>query len=301
MGRMGSCLALMVFGLSGPSVSSQDNDKKEERPSQQAVVAKHSVVRADQAYGPDAKERLDIYAPRDAKRAAVVMFVHGGEWTKGDKADVGFKPKFFNEHDIVFISINYRLSPAVQHPAHVADVAAAVRWVRDHAADFGGAPDKVVLMGHSAGCHLATLVALDPRHLAKVALKPTDLSGVVAWSGGMYDLADRAKGEGLYPKYIRQGFGDSEAAWRDASPVAHVGDAAMPPFLFVSVEGGSASHKAADKIAGLIRQAKGQAETEVLTGRTHFTANHLIGAPGDTTGKLLLDFVRRVTQSSPKN
>jgi acetyl esterase/lipase len=182
------------------------------------------------------------------------------------------------------------------HPAHVDDIAAAIRWVHDHAAEFGAAPDKLVLMGHSAGCHLATLTALDPRILARVKLTPKDLRGVVAWSGGMYDLVDKAKGEGNYPKYIRQAFGDSENAWRDASPIAHVDDAAMPPFLFISLEKGSASHKAAERIAESIRQAKGLADTQLLTGRTHFMANHLLGAPDDTTGKVLLDFVQRVTR-----
>jgi arylformamidase len=276
--------------------SSAQDAKKDERPSQEAVVAKDTVVRKDIAYGPDPKQRLDVYAPRAVKGAPVVVFVHGGEWTKGDKADVSYKPKFLNEQAIVFISVNYRLSPAVKHPAHVSDVAAALRWVCDHAADFGADPGKLVLMGHSAGCHLATLVALDPRYLAQVKLQPADLRGVVAWSGGMYDLADRVKGEGMYPKYIRQTFGDDEAAWRDASPISHVGAAPMPAFLFVSIEKGNPSHKAAENMVQRIRAARGQAESQLVTGRTHFMANHLVGAPEDTTGQLLLDFVRRVTR-----
>jgi acetyl esterase/lipase len=276
--------------------SATQTKEKEERPSQDAVLGKNTVVHADLAYGPDAKQRLDVYAPRDAKGAPVVVFVHGGEWTKRDKAEVSFKPKFLNENGVVFVSINYRLSPAVMHPAHVSDVASAVRWVRDHAAKFGGDPNKIALMGHSAGCHLVTLVALDPRYLAKAGLRPTDLRGVVAWSGGMYDLVDRANGTGNYPKYIRQAFGESEAAWRDASPVAHVGDGPLPAFLFVSVEKGNASHKATENLAARIRDAKGRAETRLLEGRTHFMANHLVGAPDDTTGALLLGFVRRVTK-----
>jgi arylformamidase len=290
-------LAFMAVAVAARSAA-QDaaKAKKEDRPSQAAVLGKNTVVSADRAYGADAKQRLDVYAPRDAKAAAIVVFVHGGEWTKGDKADVSYKPKFFNEHGIVFVSINYRLSPAARHPDHVNDVANAVRWVRDHATEFGGDPHKIVLMGHSAGCHLATLAALDPRFLAAVKLQPADLRGVVAWSGGMYDLPDRVKGEGNYPKYIRQAFGEKEGALRDASPITHVGDAKMPPVLFVSIEKGNASHKAAERMAQAIRAAKGQADTRLLEGRTHFMANHLIGAPGDTTGELLLDFIRKVTQ-----
>src|SRR5262249_38213123 len=81
----------------GKPAPAQGQDKKEERPSQKAVQANNTVVRLDQAFGPEEKQRLDVYAPRDAKGAAVVLFVHGGEWAKGDKADVSFKPKFLNE------------------------------------------------------------------------------------------------------------------------------------------------------------------------------------------------------------
>jgi acetyl esterase/lipase len=251
------------------------------------------------SYGKDEKQRLDVYAPRDVKDVPVVVFFHRGEWSKGDKSEASYKPKFLNENGIVFVSANYRLSPAVTHPAHIKDVAAAVRWVHDHAAEFGGSADKIVVMGHSAGCHLVTLLALDPRYLADVGLRPSDLRGVVAWSGGAYDLVAKVKAGGTYGPYIKQAFGDSEAAWRDASPMAHVGDAKpMPPFLFISVvdKGKTDSKLAAEKLAGLIRDAKGQATTKVLENRTHLTANALIGAPNDTTGDVLLKFVREATR-----
>lgn len=274
----------------------KEPENKKEQPSQEAVLAKNTIVHANVSFGADEKQRLDVYSPKDVKGAPVVIFIHGGEWTKGDKAAVSFKPKFLNENGVVFVSTNYRLSPAAKHPAHVGDIASAIRWVRDHAAEIGADPNKIVLLGHSAGCHLATLTALDPRYLGKVELKTTSLRGVVAWSGGMYDLVDRAKGPGFYPKYIRQAFGEEESAWRDASPVAHVGDGPLPAFLFISLEKGNASHLAAENLAGLIRKAKGQADSQLITGRTHFTANHLLGAPDDTTGQILLDFVRRVTK-----
>jgi acetyl esterase/lipase len=236
------------------------------------------------------------YRLYDAPSERILIFVHGGEWMKGDKSDVSFKPKFLNEHGIVFVSVNYRLSPAVTHPAHVSDVAAAVRWVRDHAAEIGADPEKLVLMGHSAGCHLATLTGLDPAHLGTVRLAPVDLKGVVAWSGGAYDLVEKVKGEGLYPQAIRQAFGTTEPALRGASPMTHPGTAPMPAFLFVSVERGNPSHQAAERLGGKIRETQGDAENHVLEDRNHFTANHLLGAPDDTTGTLLLDFVERVAR-----
>jgi hypothetical protein len=132
--------------------------------------------------------------------------------------------------------------------------------------------------------------------LKNVGLKPTSLRGTIAWSGGMYDLPERMKEGTNYTPYIHQTFGKNEVSWRDGSPVTHVGSAPTPPMLFVSAEAGNASHKAAEKIAGLIRDARGDVETKVLTGRDHFHSNHLLGAPDDTTGAILLDFIRRVTR-----
>jgi acetyl esterase/lipase len=297
-------VTLLVTGIAfniplADTASAQQAAKSspKERPSQEAVLGKNTVRRADVSYGKDQKQRLDVYSPKGANEAPIVVFVHGGEWTRGDKAAVSYKPKFLNENGIVFISINYRLTPAVTHPAHVRDVAAAVGWICQHAAEIGGDPTKIVLLGHSAGCHLVTLVALDSRYLAEVKLRPADLRGVVAWSGGAYDLVQKVKAGGLYADHIKKTFGKTEEAQHDASPVAHVKDVKSgPAFLFVSVERGNASHKAAERLGGTIRDAKGNAVSKLLEGRDHMSANHLLGAPNDTTGAVLLDFVREVTK-----
>jgi hypothetical protein len=124
-------------------------------------------------------------------------------------------------------------------------------------------------------------------------LKPSDLRGVVAWSGGAYDLVQKVNDGGMYADYIKKAFGDSEDAWRDASPVSHAKDLHDGPrFLFISIKAGDASNKAAERLAGLIREAKGKADTKILEGRDHFDANHLLGAPEDATGQILLDFIR---------
>ncbi len=280
-----------------PPAKEPAKEKSAPRPSQDAVLAANSVVKADVSYGEDEKQRLDIYYPKGAKAAPVVVFVHGGEWTRGDKAAVSNKPKFFNENGVVFVSVNYRLTPAATHPAHVSDVAAAIRWVYDHVGEIGGDPKKIVLMGHSAGCHLATLAVLDPRYLAAVKLKASDVRGVVAWSGGAYDLGQKVKDGGAYADYIKKAFGELEDAWKAASPMTYAENAKSgPPFLFVSIEAGSASHKAAERLAGLIRDAKGKVDSKLIDGRDHFNANHLLGAPDDVTGKLVLEFIKDATK-----
>jgi acetyl esterase/lipase len=286
-----ACAALLL------TLAAQPEKPKEPPPDMTAVLGPNTVARRDVPFGKDEKQRLDVYSPKGAKGCPVVVFVHRGEWTKGDKAEVSYKPKFFTENGVVFVSTNYRLYPAATHPAHVSDVASAVRWVHDHIAEYGGDPKKVVLMGHSAGCHLVSLATLDPKYLAAVKLTPADVRGVVAWSGGAYDLVDKVAQGGSYKQHIVNAFGPDEAVWKDASPVTHAKNGGTaPPFLFASYEKGGTAHQAAERLAGLIRAAKGKAEVILLENRTHQTAIHLVGAPGDTTGLVLLKFVKDATK-----
>ena len=269
------------------------------RPDMSPVVMVGSQIRWNVPYvtGGSDLQKLDIYAPPAVKAAPILLFVHGGEWAKGDKSEISFKPRFLNEQGVVFIAMNYRLSGTDKHPAQVNDIAAAIKWIREHAPEFGGDPAKIVLMGHSAGCHMATLVGLDPRPLATVGLKPSDLKGIVSWSGGAFDLVDKVNSGGMYAGYIRLNFGDDPAAWRDASPIVHIGDAKpFPPFLFASAaEGNPASRELSDKMASLIRDKGGDARSLLLVGKNHQAANHEIGMQGDLTGPDLLRFIREVT------
>jgi len=274
------------------------------RPAQTPVLAANTRLLADVPYGgPDPKlDVLDIYTPTPAGAKSalpVLIFVHGGEWSRGDKHDVSTKPKYCNENGIVFVAANYRLSPKDPHPAQVNDIATAIGWVHEHIADYGGDPGKIVIMGHSAGCHLVTLVTLNPDALAKVHMKPSDLRGVIAWSGGMYDLVDRAKGTGMYPPFIKATFGADETAQRQASPLTWAQTAkAAPPFLVASVDDDKSqtSRDASKKLVDAINAAGGSAKPALLVGKSHFTANHELGAPGDQSGSILLDFIRNNTK-----
>lgn len=297
VGLAASALATEPVPAQPPAKSKEKEKEKEPRPDTTAVIAKETVVKKDVAFGKDEKQKLDIYSPKNRKDCPIVIFVHRGEWTTGDKSEVSYKPKFFNESGVVFISTNYRLYPDAKFPAHAEDVASAMRWAVDHAAEIGGDPKKIILMGHSAGCHLVTLVALDPKYLAAVKLKPSDLRGVVAWSGGAYDLVAKVAEGGSYKQHISNAFGPDEAVWKDASPVTHAKNAgSAPPFLFASYEKGNNANKAAEKLAELINDAKGKAEVIVLENRTHQTAIHLLGAPDDTSGEIFMKFLKGATK-----
>lgn len=140
------------------------------------------------AYGPDARQRLDVYQPAAASRQApMVVFFYGGSWSSGDRGDYRFVGEALASRGIVAVVADYRLSPAFRYPAFVEDSASAVRWAFDHATQFGADARRIVVMGHSAGAYNAAMVALDPRWLASVSLSPSRLAG---WIGlaGPYDF-----------------------------------------------------------------------------------------------------------------
>ncbi len=268
------------------------------------VVAADTVVTRDVPYTTDdgadgAAQRLDVYAPRGAAGLPVVLFVHGGGWNHGDKAEVGAQPKLFNEHGIVLVSLNYRLSPPHLHPAHANDVADAVAWAREHIARYGGDGQRLVLMGHSAGSHVVSFVATDPRPLARRGLRLSDLRGTISLDGSAFDIAERVeKGGEKLAANCRRAFGDDPAAHRDGSPLEHVqADAGIAPFLVVYVKAGTLNHAQSVTFAERLRACGGDARLLHVEGKTHKSLVEDLGTERDAGGRDLVEFVRAVTAS----
>lgn len=302
----GIALGATLAQLAAPWLA-QAAPAEELRPPRVPIVAVGSRITWNVPYvdGAGPQQTLDIYAPENAKDAAVVVYVHRGEWARGDKSEVSYKPKYLNEHGVVLVSVNYRLSDVAQHPAQVDDVAAALRWVHDHIAAWGGSPERIVLMGHSAGCHIASMVGLDPRPLAGVGLTRSVLRGVVCWSGGAYDLPAKVAEGGMYQPYIEKNFGTDPRGLEDASPVHHVKEVvAGARFLFVSAGAGNpASKDLSERMAREITAAGGRGESATLEGKSHFTSDYECGLPEDPldSGPVLLEFLGRAAAPEVSN
>src|SRR5262245_23259333 len=133
------------------------------------------------AYAEPKNERqtLDVYATVGGKNRPVVVWIHGGGWQAGDKKDVHGKPQAFADKGFVFVSVNYRLLPKATIKEMAGDVAKAIRWVHDHARDYGGDPNTLFVMGHSAGAQLAALVCTDDRYLKAEKLSLSLVKGCV--------------------------------------------------------------------------------------------------------------------------
>lgn len=117
-------------------------------------------IHADLAYGPDRLQRFDVYAPAQAHQAPVLIFWHGGGWTHGYREYVRFMAPHVVRLGIVLVAPSYRLAPAHRLPAAYEDALALLGHVHSHARDWGGDPERLLLSGHSAGGHLATLLSL---------------------------------------------------------------------------------------------------------------------------------------------
>ena len=232
---------------------------------------------------------LDIYTAKDARPAEsrpAMVFIHGGGWQLGNKAAVGRKAEFFAGEGWIFVSINYRLIPEGKHPRNVEDVAAALAWFHEHASQYGGDPDSIFLMGHSAGCHLASLVATDERYLQKTGKSLDLIKGVIALDTQAYDLPNLIKRPSSPALYERV-FGQDDATQRDASPIHHVANGkGIPAFLICYSSGMTARvnpqrSAAAESFAAALRNAKVPAKLIDASDRTHLQINQRFGDPDD--------------------
>jgi len=138
---------------------------------------------ADLVYGPLPANTLDLYLPTAGKNHPVVVFFFGGGWDSGDKASYKFVGAALADAGIIAVVPNYRLYPRAKFPAFMQDAAQAVAWARAHAPDWGGDPERLYVVGHSAGAHIAVLLALDDEYLRQAGGSSRWLSGAVGLSG----------------------------------------------------------------------------------------------------------------------
>ena len=250
----------------------------------------------------DPLQKLDIYSPPGAKGLPVVVWIHGGGWQGGDKAGLKEKPAAFAKKGFVLVSVNYRLEPKVEMGELVRDVAKSVGWVHTHIAEHGGDPQRLFVMGHSAGAQLAALLCTDERYFQELGFGLNVVKGCVPVDGDTYDVPamivseqNLRRAHGLpEPKFGHpEEFGTLEQQ-KDFSAVNHVAKGqGIPPFLILHVAANPMTTMQAQELG---RVLKGEGIEEKVFGginTSHGKLNDDLGVDGDPATKELFEFVDR--------
>jgi arylformamidase len=265
--------------------------------------AQAQEVKRNIPYATPAHERqvVDVYSPPHAKNLPVVFWIHGGGWQTGDKTSVQKKPQAFMDKGFVFVSTNYRLLPHVDMGTIVRDIAQSIHWVHDHIAEYGGDPQRLFIMGHSAGAQLAALICTDDRYLKAEGLSLAIIKGCVPVDGDTYDVPamietaeTRHRVHGLPQAKFghREKFGNDSAKHRDFSAVTHVAkDKGIPPFLIMHVADHPDTSAQAQRLANVLKSADVTVRVFGAQQSNHNKINEDLGLPDDPGTKALFEFV----------
>lgn len=241
-------------------------------------------VLRDVAYGDDPRQRFDVYLPRSAQRAPAILLIHGGSWTYGSKDHPGLIPDkadYWLPKGYALISIDYRMLPDTPPLEQAKDVARALAAAQRQAAGWGVDRNRFALMGHSAGAHLAAVLAAEPRLISDAGA--TSPRGAVMLDSAAYDVERLMKGR--HPRLYDRAFGADPAVWKASSPYGLLSKRALPMLAVCStrhVMGSCAQARAFERQAATLG-----VRVEVLPqDLSHMQINRELGAPSEYTEKV---------------
>lgn len=270
---------------------------REQRPVVQvlnAITGKNFKVVHDLVYGDDIRQKLDIYSPLDAsseQQKPVILFVHGGTWQRGDKNQYLFVGESFTQAGYVVAVMNYRLAPQHVYPDYVQDVVLAVRYLSEHVQQYGGDPQQLVLLGHSAGAFNVVAAANDAQFLDSVNVPVSQIKAVVGIAGPY--------------SFVIQEHPDSIPAFaEDASPDAVMADRrvradAPPHLLMIASTDDLVEHGNTLRMAKALRAQKALVQIHMITGTNHISIMACVAsrlAWYKPTRKVILKYLQSVLQ-----
>jgi acetyl esterase/lipase len=228
-------------------------------------------LEGDRAYGDDPRQRLDVYVPDGrAGPAPVVVFFYGGRWETGDKGQFQFVGQALAARGFVTVIPDYRRYPDVRFPRFVEDGAAAVAWIRDNIGGFGGDAGSIHLMGHSAGAHIAALLALDHDYLAAAGVAPEAVTSLVGLAGP-YDFLP------LDDPTLEEIFAVADMA--ATQPITFADRRAPPTLLLHGAADRTVLPANSERLAAALATAGNQAEIRLYPGVSHVDLVIALAAP----------------------
>ena len=248
------------------------------------------LAAAGLAYGELPRQRLDVYAPPGAAGLPAVLFLYGGGWNSGSRADYGFAGRALAARGCVVAVADYRLVPEVRYPVFLEDCALALRWLRDNAASHGGDARKLFAMGHSAGGYNALMLALDPGLTRGAGLRGQVLRGAIGLAGP-YDFLP------LDVPESQQAFGGTPDLPR-TQPVNHATSFAPPTFLATGADDDVVYPRNAKALASRLKAAGRPVELHVYPGVGHAGLLLALSPPFRAQTPVLDDVARFIASHS---
>lgn len=259
------CKAQFVEGIANRQVPA---------PAQSSDPQAHTI-----SYGSAPRQAIDLYVPKGAKPAGgfpLLVYVHGGGWRNGDKSMVQQKPDFLMGKGWAFASVGYRLLPEAPVEQQAGDVAAALRKLLTESASLEIDPARIVVMGHSAGAHLAALIATDPAYLGGDMRR---IAGVILLDGAGYDVARQMRAQPLIAKSLyTPAFGTDPARQARLSPITHVAAPNVERWLILHVASRRDAADQSNALAAALTAEGATARVQSITGENHMTINRELGA-----------------------
>lgn len=255
-----------------------------------AVISDNGYqIERDIAYGDASRHKLDIYVPEEVRADVdVAVFFYGGRWEYGSKADYLFVGQALASKGIVTVILDYRLYPSVRFPGFIEDGAKAVSWVRRHIAGYGGDPDRIFLVGHSAGAHIAAMLSLEPKFLAAENVSVESIEGLVGLAGP-YDFLP------IKDPIVKEVFAvdDLEAT----QPINLVSRRAPATLLLTGDDDNTVLARNSTRLADAIHEVGGEADVKIYERIGHVGIVLALAAPFRWLAPTLDDIVRFITRT----
>ena len=215
------------------------------------------------AYAPGPRHKLDVWVPKGNSAAPlpVVIFFYGGGWNMGERGDYGFAGRAFAAQGFVAIVADYRLVPGTRFPGFIEDGAQAVKWARDNVARYGGDPARISVSGHSAGAHIAAMLALDCHYLRDAGVDPAIIRAAALLSGP-YDFYPFTEGQAR----------DALGNWprpAETQPISFARADAPPMLLIHGTADTVVRPYNSERLAAKLNRLGATAELRLYPGKSH--------------------------------
>jgi acetyl esterase/lipase len=250
-------------------------------------------VTLDQSYGPDARNRLDVYQPQArAKRGSpIVVFLHGGGFVRGDKKRQDNVGIWFARHGVVGIMANYRFAPKNTWPSGAEDIASMIKWVKSNARRIGGNAQRIFLMGTSAGAgHVASYVFFERFHLNN-----DGVAGAILVSGPTYDLSLNLGRDGKQLSHSGElaYFGADISKLEDMSSIRNVHGRKIPVFIaYAEFDMPLIQRQNMVLIEALYKRDKMLPTVKQVIGHNHISITRHFNTKDESLGPDVLEFIR---------